>query len=96
LIVFSLVIELEISSKMRLSKYYEKKEVLQSTSSLRYILRLNILMLSASISNNTRVSIPRDTEESIFNASRRGSIDDSSSNIFLSISESIKLIITLR
>jgi hypothetical protein len=59
-------------------------------------LRLNILILSISISNNTRISISRDTKESIFNISYRDSINDSDSNIFLLISESIELIIASR
>jgi hypothetical protein len=96
LIVSSLVVRLETPSEMRLSKYYEKKEALQSISSLRYVLRLNILMLFASIGDNTRISISEGTEESIFNISCGGSIDDSRSNIFLSISESIESIIASR
>jgi hypothetical protein len=96
LIVSSLVVGLGTPSEVRLSKYRGKEEALRSISSLRYVLRLNILMPSASVGDNTRVGISGGAEESTFNVSCGGGIDDSRSDIFLSISESIESIIASR
>jgi hypothetical protein len=86
LTVSSLVVGLGTPGEVRLvGKYRGKEGALRSISSLRCALRLNALMPSASVGDNTRIGVPGGTEGSTFNASRGGGVDDGGGDIFLSV-----------